>query len=216
MELWSILATVGWVLLWILVGLLGMLFLLVALPFHLRAQGRVGEAGVDGEVRGSWAWYALYIKLSPAGLRLYILGIRIWTFRLGDEDKAPDKKKKDPEPEDKEKKPRKKMGWLWTHRQTLKRLMGKLVRSFRLRLRVQGVVGLGDPAETSMAQQLWSAADRISPAIDIDIEPEWLDEELELDGEFRARLWLLHLGLIALGSLFRKDTRMMLRAARAA
>lgn len=227
----SALGTVGTVLLWTVAVILGLLLalalLVVLLPFHARAVGTVEGLSARGEARISFGWVLLSVRLRPGGASLYVLGLRLWTFRpsaeeAGEEDeeaqaakeaekraKAEEKKKK------RGKKKRPSIRALWRHRRTGWRLLRRLAATLRLRAEVRGVVGLGDPADTaSLFQTLW-ILDGTLPGVRLDVTPDWLDERIELEGELRARLWLAHLGGVLLAALWKKDTRMLLRAVRA-
>ncbi len=213
-TLLSIAAVIGWILLGILATLLGLALLLVGLPFHLRAQGTLEADHADGEASLRWAWGLVSVRLRPAGTTLHLLGLRIWTFRSDRDRKKRDRKKRDEASE--ASRPRGRKGWMWTHRRTLWRLLRRFLGALRLRLNVNGVIGLGDPAETASLFQGLALLERQGPAVQVHITPEWLDEELWLQGWARARIWGLHLLGLGLVALLRKDTRTLIRAARAA
>jgi len=213
-TLLSIGAVIGWVLLGILATLLGLALLLLSLPFHLRAQGTLEADRADGEARLRWAWGVVSVRLRPAGTTLHLLGLRIWTFRADRDRKPRDHKDRDEASE--APRPRRRKGWMWAHRHTLGRLLRRFWGALRLRLHVSGVIGLGDPAETASLFQVLALLERQGPAVQVHITPEWLDEELWLQGWARARIWGLHLLGIGGVALLRKDTRTLIRAARAA
>jgi hypothetical protein len=198
-------ATLGWVLLWIGVGLATLLALFALLPVHLRAAGSVDDLRLAGQVRVRWAWGVISVRLRPdRGATLHLLGLRIWTFRRRD----------DAEPAD-EKPPRKRargwLPWLAEHRHTGLRIGRRLVRTLRLQLALAGELGLGDPAATALLTRLLGELNRTSAAVRLQVEPNWLDERVQLDGEIRARIWLAHLGWVLAGALLRRETRQMIR-----
>jgi hypothetical protein len=208
----TLLGTLGTVLLWVLAGVVSLVLLVVALPFHARAKGAVDGFSAEGQVRLSFAWIVLAVRITRERATLHLFGLRLWTFRPGrDDEDAPtperDRKRK--------KKSRTSLRGLWGHRHTAWRLLGRVLRTLRLRIDVQGVVGLGDPADTaSLFQALWALEGAI-PAVRMDVAPDWLDETIQLEGEARARLWLAHLGGVLLAAYLKKDTRLLLRAAKA-
>ncbi len=239
----GIAASVAWVLLWLLLGLLGLalaaLLLAVSLPLHLQATGAVADDALRGALGARWAWGVLALRWASdrrAGRpTLHLLGLRIWTFRgrraPTEEDMAKRKRKEKKEKKEKRRAKRRASaarraerrrargarrdrGWVWRHRETLWDLLRRLARSLRLRLRIKGAVGTGDPADTAALWSLRSALPAGGEAVRLEVEPDWLDTRLELQGCAGARLWGLSLVALVLGALLRRDTWRMLRDAR--
>lgn len=231
----GIAASVAWGLLWILLGVLGLalavLLLAVSLPLHLQASGAVAADALRGALGARWAWGLLALRWASdrrAGRpTLHLLGLRVWTFRWR---RAPTEKDAAKRKQHQEKRHEKKRasaahraerrrardnrGWIWRHRGTLWDLLRRLARSLRLRLRIQGTLGTGDPADTAALWSLGSALPAGGEAVRLEVEPDWLDTRLELQGCAGARLWGLSLVALALGALLRRDTWRMLRDAR--
>ena len=102
--------------------------------------------------------------------------------------------------------------WFLQHRCTLTRFLGRLYRAMGVRARLEGALGLDDPAETAV---LWGALMQLQallPGLELAVRPDFLDEELDLRGRLRGRAWLLHLLVVLVGQLLRADTRRMLRS----
>jgi hypothetical protein len=91
----------------------------------------------------------------------------------------------------------------------------RLGRTLRLRLRVSGFVGTGDPADTALLFAQLRAL-RALPGVKLDLEPDWLEEELELDAEGSARISVGHLLVVAAALLWARENRLALRAMRTA
>ncbi len=200
--------TVGWVVLWIAAALVALLGLAVILPMHLRATGAVDDLNLDGQVRVRWAWGVISVRLNADhGATLHVLGLRCWTFRADDDEKKKKEKK------DKPKKPRARgwLQWFLQYRHAGKRLLKRLIRTLRLQLQVQGELGLGDPASTALLNRFLWELNRASPSVNVQVDPDWLEERWQLDGELTARLWLAHLGLVLLAALFNREMRQMIR-----
>jgi len=201
----SAVTTVGMVLLWIAAVLGALLALVVLVPLHIRAAGSVDDLTVEGQARIRWAWGVLSVRLTQEqGATLHLVGLRIWTFRKSTKEKKP-------------KPPRERakgsLQWLVKNRRAGLQLMKRLIRTLRLQLRVQGRLGLDDPAATALVNRALAHLLGSSRAVSWQVEPDWLDETVQLDGEFRARIWLAHLGLVLLGGLLHRETRQMLRTA---
>jgi len=209
-SVWSVLGTV---LLWIALILGGLLFLLLMVPIQFRAQGSVREGDLDSALWGRatirWGWGFVSVRYeTKKGATLHLLGLRIYRLKLGDE-KSRDKPKKP-------KKPRKRGRLLQTfrYRRTAMRLAGRLLGSLRLRARVAGTVGLDDPADTALLMQfIWAIDHRLKRA-DFDVEPNYLDEGISVEGEGRGLVWPVHVCLVLLGAYLRRETREMIRAVR--
>ena len=211
----TLLALLGWLLL----AVMALLLLVFVLPFHLRAVGAVDSEQEAARLplaamayaRGSWAWGLLSIGWgTETGGEVRVLGIRV--ARLEDDT---DGEKKDKRREKKRKKKEekgKKYGarWAMRHRRTMLGLLGKVFGALRLRLHVSGVLGIGDPADTVILAELLRLAESELPGASLDIQVDYLDEVLVMDGELSGRIWLLGLAGMALWELRRREVRQML------
>jgi hypothetical protein len=206
----SVLSTIGLVLLWTLAAVLAVLLVLLIVPIHVRAEGGIHGMSLSGKAAIRWGWGLVSVRMAPgSGFTLHVLGIRIWTF-TGSDEPEPEK------PEEPKKKGRKGPGlrWFLEYRRHAWKLLKRLLDTLRLRLRVTGELGLGDPADTALLAALLGELERSQELVELEVQPDWLDETIELDGDLGARIWPIHIGLILLGALLRKDTRRMMRAAR--
>lgn len=203
----SVWITAAWVLLWIAVGLVSLGALLLGLPTHLRAAGGVEDSRLSGLVRARWAWGVVSVALSQGrGATLHLLGLRIWTF-------GPDKGERKAKREKETPRARGRLQWLLRHRQVGLRLLRRLLGTLRLQLRLQGELGLGDPADTALLHRLLLQLNGLSAALQVEVAPDWLDERVVLDGALRARIWPAHIGLVLLAALAKRETRQMIRTA---
>ena len=195
------------ILLWILavVGIILAVVLLV--PVHIRARGRVQGLSVSGWARARWGFGFISIKADPqTGVALYWLGLRVWRFKMkGHEEPKPEKKKKE--------KAGRGSGWFWRNRRMLFWMAGRMYRTLHLKGRIAGTVGLGDPADMAyLWMLLWQLEGRV-PGLELSVECDWQDEALELDGDVRAWVWPLQVLLVAAFTFLRRDVRRALRPA---
>lgn len=202
---------------WLLLVLLALLVLIFALPFHLLARGAVDSEqeqarlplGAMAEARGSWAWGFLSLSWgTERGGEVRILGLRV--ARFSRDDSSEKKREKKDKKEKKTKDKRYSARWAMQHRRTLLGLLGRLLGALRLRLAIAGALGLGDPADTVILAELLRMAHAELPGATLDIDVDYLDEVLVLDGVVSGRIWLLHLAGIALWELRRREVRQML------
>jgi hypothetical protein len=89
----------------------------------------------------------------------------------------------------------------------------RLARPLRLQVRIAGTVGTGDPADMVLLAAIARAAGDL-PSVELDLEWDWVDEALELDGELSARIWVGHLLCAAVALFLRRENRAALRAVR--
>ena len=195
------------------------LLLVLIMPVHAQAAGSIGEEELDASARVSWGWGLFALRWSAAsGGAVYLLGLRAMRVQ-GDASKKDDKRARKAEKKRKKKKEKKSkrgLSWLVEHRQTLLGLAGRLMRALGLRGRVWMRLGLDDPANTAALVQLLILLDRVVPGLELWVEPEYLEETLEADGEVEMRVWLLELLGIALARLlFDRQTRALLKPVRA-
>jgi len=191
---------------WIAAGLGALVLLLLVIPIHVRAVGVVDDLHVAGRVRIRWAWGLISVHLRPKeGATLRVVGLKVWTFRGG----GP---KDEPEDEPKKNRAQGWLQWLRRHHQTILPLVKRLVRTLRLKIRLRGEVGLGDPAGTALVNRLVHEVSRAVPSVGLAVEPAWLEERIQLDGALQARIWLAHMGLVLVAGLAHRETRQMIRA----
>lgn len=186
-----------------LAAVVGLLLLVVAalilLPFHVEARGQIDDGEVDGRLQASFGWWLLALRLDPTGLRLRLLGIPLWRLRGGDGEKRTARRERRREKQRAKRESSEKsdkgpgLRTTWRHREGLFELLRGMIGALPVRGHLYGTVGLGDPADTAALFGLLAPLAARSDAMDIDVEPDWLDETLDLDGALTLRLWLAHL-----------------------
>ena len=207
--------------------LAALFFLIVALPFDAWAAGHLDEQSIDGLVAVRWGWGLLAVQASTTeGVWLYLIGLRIWRIPV-DQETAQKKKaektavaKVDKRDKPEKTKPEKTkdrtpvtaiLRWIRDERGWMLRTGGRLIAVLHLRLRLQGLVGIDDPADTFVLVQLLSLVDRL-PGIEIDLERNYLNDTIDLDLSLGFRLWLLELLGVALSILINRESWRALRA----
>ena len=195
-------------------GLLGLaplaaLLALLVVPFRARALASVHGASPRGELRIDWGWGFLGFEVARGGAALRLLGLKVWSFgpRTPGEPKAEEKKERG--------------GAIaalragFRHRRPLFAIASRLALSLHLRLVVRGVVGAGDPADTALLFAALRALEEL-PGVELDLRPEWLDEELEVDVRGGARIVVAELLVAVVGLLLVPKNRAAVREMRAA
>jgi hypothetical protein len=200
----------GFVLLCIVLGALGLLLLVMLVPFQAQASASINEAALSGAAGVEWGrgLFALQIS-SERGLAFRVLGISVprpWRRRRHEAREERRRKKRARAPR---KRKRSRLA-LWQGRALL-RMVARLAPALRLRLRVKGTVGAGDPADTALLAGLAQLMDGV-PGVKLDLGWEWLDEQLDLDVEGSARIWIAHLLCVTAALLWVRENRAALRA----
>jgi hypothetical protein len=208
----------------LLLGLLAVLAALLALvvlvPFHAQAQGAIHGWSADGAIEIRWGAGLLALRLSSADrLAAHLLGIplpRFWARRGRPRSRSRRQDRRERErgmrvASRARKGPR--ADALLRHRGDLLRMAVRLARPLRLQVRIAGTVGTGDPADMVLLAAIARAAGDL-PSVELDLEWDWVDEALELDGELSARIWVGHLLCAAVALFLRRENRAALRAVR--
>lgn len=187
----------GVVLVGLLVALsavLALALVLLVVPLHLEVAGAADDERLEGRALARWGWWLVVLRAdADRGVDLRLLGLRVWRLRRGAGRRSRDQKRgRKPKPEARPEKPKTAGGGLrgaWRNRHTALRLIRAVLRALPVRGWVAGRLGLSDPADTAVLFTLLDAAAERSRAIEIDVEPDWLDEALEIEGRIRARVW---------------------------
>lgn len=206
---------------WLGIILATLLGLILLVPLSLRASGEVDGLEVDGRAVMSWGFGFLSVRIARGGGAFYFCGLRVARFEPDDEDdeKAQEKKRKREEKKQRDKERRKEKKrekgpsrWgirrLWAARH----VFGRLLRTLHIRGWIGGVYGLGDPYETALTAQTLRVLNAVLPFVELDLEADYMDEALELEGELRARVWIIETAVVAVWLLARRDTRRLLMA----
>lgn len=214
------------VLFWLLMVALGLIALVVLMPLHLEGRGWVEDGDAAGRAQARWGWWIVMFRAdSETGVDLRLFGLRIW--RAGREKAAPDDpemaarkaekaaEKKARKTERAARKAKKKsdrprrpfmtrvLHGLRTSR-ALWRTAGTLWRALSVRGHLYGAIGMSDPSDTAALFGALEPIARRSRAVDLDLEPDWIDATLAVDGAIRVRVWPIHI-LLALLWLIVRD-----------
>jgi hypothetical protein len=197
---------------WVAVALGALLLLVLLVPLSLRARGGVHGETADGAIDVRWGGGVVRLTAGSGGSgRLRVFGWPVW--RVGARPARAGK------PRTGESRGEGASGWrrfaaAWTHRRTLWPAFRRLLGTLHLRGRVAGTVGLADPADTAALYGLLATLDRGNERLALDVDCDWMDETVELDGTVRGLLWPLHAATVGLALWARRDVRRALRAMR--
>jgi len=196
-------------LMWLGIVLGGLLLLVLLVPVHVRAWGRVDGESADGRVRVRWGGGVVAFHASPAGLELRMLGLRVSRLRGGgSRPRRPKREREEHEEDGRRRGPR----WAWRHRRALMRAMLRVLAALHPRGRVSGVIGLGDPGDMAALFALLSRAEERWRRLELDVACDWTEEVLDLEGTVRAFVWPVELAIVLLVVRLRPDVRRALRA----
>jgi hypothetical protein len=199
----------GSALLFVALGLLGLLLLVALVPFQAQGSASIHQASLMGAAGVEWGGGLVALRISSErGLAFRLLGVSIpWKRSRRDEAREEQRRKKRGREPGKRGRPRTAL----SHGRALLGMVARLARALRLRLRVNGTVGTGDPADTALLAGLAQLVERV-PGLELDLGWEWLDEQLDLDAEGSARIWIAQLLWVAAALLLVRENRAALRA----
>lgn len=200
----------GSVVLSIALGLLGFLLLVTLVPFQARASASIHGASLMGTAEVAWGWGLFAFRISgERGLTVRVFGIplpRLWK-RHRREAREERRRKKRTRGSRERRRPR-----LALRRgRALLHMAARLASALRLRLRVKGTLGTGDPADTALLAGLARLVDRV-PGVQLALDWEWLDERLDLDADGSARIWIAQLLCATAALLWVRENRAALWA----
>jgi hypothetical protein len=209
----SILLAILSALLWTALALLA---LLVLLPFRAGASGEVHDGEPAGVVAVDWGFGLLGFALDTerrVTLRLAWIPLRFRMKAKGQKARARHERKPAREEKGREKAgARQRLRAALAERAAFQRIAARLVRALHLRLRAEGRIGIGDPADTALLFAALRALERL-PGVELALELDWVEEELELELSADARIWIAELLAVAVGLLLERPNRRALRAA---
>lgn len=212
-----------WILLAIPAAILGLVVLLVVVPFRARASGSVHEGAPAGEARLDWALGLLSVEIDARRRgALRVVEIPVARFALsaagGRTKKERRKRAREGKLEREARREKKKAGALARlravlgERAALQGMAARLSRALHLKVRASGRVGTGDPADTAALGALVAALGTL-PGVELALGLEWVEEALEVDLELAARIWIAELLVVAALLLLARRHRRALRAA---
>jgi hypothetical protein len=165
----------------VLLALLFGAFLLVLLvPIQFAARGVFTEHVVDASASATWGFGVLSVHAAPDGTVVWFLRWPVYRYYRSETPQD--------SPEEAQDKPRRKR-----RRPSVRflvRVARRLFTSLRLRARLLGRLGMGDPAETAKVFGLLATARVLIPGLDTRaVQVDWLDAALELEGHVNGRVW---------------------------
>ena len=185
------------------------LLLLLIVPFRIRLKGLADDReGLDYQLAADWA-FGLVTVIAVRGRPVTILfsGIRIWSLPIESLRR-----------EGKKKKARKKgfsptgmFQWIKRHFQQVTMVIRKFARAMFLRGHIVGRIGLPDPADTARLGLLFRLLRVSKDRFRLSITCVYDHETINLNARVQATLIIGYLGLVALGLLLEKETRVMIR-----
>ncbi len=202
----------------ILSAVLGLVLLVVLLPFRARASGSVHDGAPAGEARVDWGPGLLSVNVDAhrrAAVRVLRIPVVRFDLHTARERRKEDRRRRRPRGARRE---RKKAGAparlraVLAEREAFQGMAARLARSLRLRVRASGRVGTGDPADTAALGALTAALGTL-PGVELALGLDWVEEALELDLELAARIWIAELLVVAALALLARRNRRALRAA---
>jgi len=215
-------AILGYILLALLALVAAVLVALVCVPLQGRAAGVANDDRLNGVVMASWGFglIGLYAATGRGGY-LLLFGRPVRRLPEEDEEKRAEKRAKKLEKKRAKKAKKKKKGrkkslaqrlafWL-DHNAILRGLLGRLLTTLQVRLQLHGTIGLDDPADTAAVVTALRTLGLVSEAVQVQVEPDYLEERLALAGEVSGRIWLLAMLWVAFCSLFEVRTWRLLR-----
>ncbi|BDG02865.1 hypothetical protein AMOR_18610 [Anaeromyxobacter oryzae] len=206
-----------WIVLALLCAFLGLVLLVVLLPFRARATGSVHDGAPAGEARVDWALGLLSVDVAARRAALRVAAIPVARFDLATvrERKKEERRRARPrEPRREKRKPGTpaRARAVLAEREALRGIAARLARALHLRVRARGTVGTGDPADTAALIALAAALGAL-PGVELALGADWMEEALELDVELAARIWIAELLVVAAAVLLARRNRRALRAA---
>lgn len=201
------------ILLWILAIALGLVAFVICMPLHLEARGWIEDADGEGRVQARWGWLLVRFRADTgAGIDLRVLGIRVW--RLGGR-KRPARKENSAKAEKRaakiaatrakaRAKRRARGGGIWRHRRAITRTLGAVWHAIPVRGHLYGAIGLSDPGDTAVLFAALEPLTGRTGEVDLDLEADWVESTLAIDGAISVRVWPIHI-LLALLWLVVRD-----------
>ncbi len=223
-----------WVLIAIAVLAGALLALLLLMPISYRVRGAVDDEGLSAEeclwwhggVR--WAFGAVSLHAGPrTELMVRVFGVRVWRGSIsGHNDDEMTEAKRDKRAAKKAKKDAKKAakkhakkrasydsGQQWERLHVWLEILGRYAGALHLSGHAEGVIGMPYPDQTATVHQVLVTLDRTLPVDLSELEVDWIQESLFVEGQVRGWVWPLELVWVSLRVFLRADTRRAIRAA---
>jgi len=212
------------ILLWIVLVLLALALVLLLVPTHVSAAGQLSGLSGRGHLLVRWGWVVVMARAdSHEGVIVRLMGIPLfrrswqqllvmagsWT-RASSGGKEAKGRVARPAGRPKSKGDEQEAPFTVARLRLLWSLVFRVLRTLRIRGWIQGAVGLDDPSDTAwLASALYSLS-RPYGKVEVNIEPCWLEERVELQGELSMRLWPIHTLVVVLWILLERSSRQAL------
>ncbi len=179
--------------------LAGFLLLLLLVPIHLQAVGRLKDEMAYGWLKVSWGWNFLAVQLSSwRKIKISLLG---FSFRqrslpqraVRETSTKPQQKKKTRD--------RIHLASVFNHRKAIFRIIGRLLHTLRLRFKIDGTVGFRNPVHFIVARKLLTRFDHLAPWLSLNIQHPDANEVISLEAKLQIRAWPIHLIAVSIGLL---------------
>ncbi|MCA9562143.1 MAG: hypothetical protein KC561_01580 [Myxococcales bacterium] len=207
------------VILWAVAVLCALLLVVVLVPISAEVRGEIEGLSANGDARVMWGAGLVSVRVARGeGGQLRLLGLPVFRFRM---EKKPVSKetlalKKDrakrraaQKAEKREKaiaKGKPPRGFRWALRNW--RLFRRLLATLRLRGHLVGLIGTGDPADTALVVfRVFAPLNRRGRRFDIDVQPDYVDEVVELEGAVQLRFWPMAAVGVLLSTLINTESR---------
>lgn len=201
----------------LLAALLGLVSLVVLLPFRARATGSVHDGTPAGEARVDWALGLLSLDVEGRRAALRVAAIPVAHFALRTEREREENGRTRGRPRAGGRVERKvgapaRLRAVLGEREALRSIGARVARALHLRVRARGRIGTGDPADGAALYALAAALGAV-PGVELALGVDWVDEALELDLEVAARIWIAELLVVGAAILLARRNRRALRVA---
>lgn len=199
----------------ILYALLGLVLLVVLLPFRARVFGSVHDGEPEGVAGVDWGLGLLGVEIDTwRRVRLWVAWLPVARFAVRERRVKPERPPKKPrrEKEAAEAGAFQRLRAALAERAAFRRMAARIVRAVHLRARATGRIGTGDPADAAALFALLQPL-RALPGVELELELDWVEEALELELEVGARIWIAELLAVAALLLLERPNRRALRAA---
>ncbi len=202
----------------ILYAVLGLVLLVVLVPFRASASGSVHDGAPAGEARVDWGLGLLSVGIDArrrVALRVVKIPVARFDLVTTGERRKKDRRRRRLREAKREKKKAGALARLravLAEREGFRGMAARLTRALHLRVRASGQVGTGDPADTAALGALTAALGTL-PGVELALGLDWVEEALELDLELAARIWIAELLVVAAPLLLARRHRRALRAA---
>jgi hypothetical protein len=156
----------------------GLAVVLLLVPVHLHARGCLADERLDAVASASWVFGTVLARLTPQeGLVIRALGLPVYRYheRIHEAERPT--------------RATRASVVRWSPRK-VGRLLTRTLVSLRLRVKVAGRLGIGDPADTAVLFGGLAATRQLFPGLDTrGLAVDWIEPALDLGGSIEGWLW---------------------------